>query len=140
MDVDGYAKWAPNFVRTQQIRGDFREEGSQSLTHYRDGEFVFEEVMSVSKNNLPYEFLATFGYRYPGGGQYFVKFAMCISFVEVSASKTCVNLYWEYLMQDDVEGCGIRRPSFDQTETVEFDYWLMCLKEYVEQGIGVIIS
>ncbi len=137
MDVGSYPAWAPHFLRSEQLRGGLFEEGSERMTYYAEGDVVFEELMTVEKNDLPREFLGHFEYRYPHCGGPFVRFRLGINFYPLGECRTSVGLYWEYLLNDDEVG-GAGRPTFDQTGTIAFEFWLRSLKTYAEERVGLV--
>jgi len=62
-DPDNLEHWQRGFIFMKPINGELGAEGSQNLLKYEIGKRQIEMTESILKNNLPYEFSATYKAR-----------------------------------------------------------------------------
>lgn len=62
-DPDNLEHWQRGFIFMKPINGELGAEGSQNLLKYEIGKRQIEMTETILKNNLPYEFSATYKAR-----------------------------------------------------------------------------
>ena len=135
MDVEKFKQWTPRFLSMEQVRGGFRETGSETLSYLLlECGVACVQRMVVEKNNLPEEFVAIYSIRDEEGEAYTLNIRSWFGFEILGVSRTRLFVCWEYLDEEKVEELTLGGPISGSIDNSVYDLWLSRFKEYAESG------
>jgi hypothetical protein len=110
---DNLPKWQPGFISLEPIEGLPGEVGSKSKLKYKMGKKEIEMIETITENNLPYEFNAT----------YETKGVFNIAknyFTEVDNNSTKYTTEQEFQFQGFMKIIGFLMPGAFKKESIKY--------------------